>query len=126
MNKGFDIIEYISGLTNFTFDIAQLKRVALDCGVSDIVEYEELTEEQKDNCLIELLKLIVYGPYTTASSSNKHGNYEVTVGSQTITSTALEALKARLRTLLNKYNRTDDSSELSEASGEMNWIHEYD
>lgn len=126
MDKRFDILEYLSGMTNFVFDISQLKRVAYDCGVIGITQYFELTDEMKDKCLIELLKLVVYGPITTASVSNKHGNYETTTGAQTISEDTLEAAKARLRTLLKKYNLDDDVDELDDSSGVLDWIHEYD
>lgn len=126
MDKRFDIIEYLSGMTNFVFDAAQLKRVAYDCGVINVMYYCDLTDEQKDKCLIELLKLVVYGPITTASISNKHGNYETSVGAQTISDDTLEAAKARLRTLLKKYDLDDEVEELDDTSGVLDWIHEYD
>ena len=43
MTRKFDIIDYLSGLTNFVFDKAVLNRVALDCGVSEVTEYGQLT-----------------------------------------------------------------------------------
>ena len=48
MAQTFNIIEYISGLTNFIFDKAVLNRIALDNEVADITEYSELTEEKRD------------------------------------------------------------------------------
>ena len=47
MTRNFDIIDYLSGLTNFVFDKAVLNRVALDCGVSEVTEYGQLTDEMK-------------------------------------------------------------------------------
>ena len=48
MNESFDIYDdFLSGLTGYTFDISVLKRVALECGVAEVTEYSELTEEQK-------------------------------------------------------------------------------
>ena len=43
----FDILDYLSGMTNFVFDKSALNNVALDCGVSDVESYLDLTEEQK-------------------------------------------------------------------------------
>lgn len=120
----FSIIDYISGLTNFVFDKAVLNRIALDCGVSEITSYSELTEEHKDNCKIALLETIVYGPYSTASSTNQHGAWTLTIGSQTITSAALESIKSELKRLYKKYDKTDKIEELEDAGGVMQWVDE--
>jgi hypothetical protein len=66
----FDILDYLSGMTNFVFDKSALNNVALDCGVSDVESYLDLTEEQKDRCKIALLEKIVFGVYQTASTTN--------------------------------------------------------
>ena len=71
----FDILDYLSGMTNFVFDKSALNNVALDCGVSDVESYLDLTEEQKDRCKIALLEKIVFGVYQTASTTNQHGAY---------------------------------------------------
>lgn len=122
----FDIISYLSGLTLFTFDRAHLQRVALDCGVADIADYGEMTEELRDKCEIELLKLVVYGPYSSSSFTDKHGDFQKQTGSYTLTSTQLEQAKARLRRLLNKYDMTEDVEELEDSGGCMQWINEFD
>lgn len=122
----FDIIEYISGLTRFTFDRAHLQRIAYDCGVAEITDYADMTEELRDKCEIELLKLVVYGPYSTSSFKDKHGDFERQMGSEEITSAMLEQAKARLRRLLNKYDMDDDVEELDSSGGTLQWINEYD
>lgn len=122
----FSIIDYLSGLTRFTFDKVHLQRVAYDCGVADVTEYSELTEEQREKCEIELLKLIVYGPYTSSSVKNKHGNFEVQVGSYTLTSTQLESAKARLRRLMEKWDMDDEVEELDNAGGCLQWVNDTD
>lgn len=126
MAATFNIIDYLAGLTRFTFDKVHLQRVAYDCGVADITEYSELTEEQRDNCEMELLKLIVYGPYTSSSVKNKHGDFEVQVGSYTLTSTQLESARARLKRLMTKWDLEDDLEELENSSGTIQWINETD
>lgn len=126
MADTFNIIDYLAGLTRFTFDKVHLQRVAYDCGVSAFTDYSEMTEELRDKCEIELLKLIVYGPYTSASVKNKHGNYEVQVGSYTLTSTQLESTKARLKTLLRKWGEEDEAEEVDDAGGCLTWINETD
>lgn len=122
----FDILDYLSGMTNFVFDKSVLNRVAIDCGVAEIEHYTDLTEEMKDNCKIALLETIVYGPYQTASSTNQHGAYTLTVGAQTITSTALESIKTELRRLYKKYENEEKIDALSATDGEIKWIAEFD
>lgn len=122
----FDIIDYLSGITNFVFDKSVLYRVALECEVAEVEAFADLTQEDKDKCKIALLETIVYGPYQTASSTNQHGAYTLTVGAQTITSAALESIKAELRRLYKKYNDSDKLDALDATDGEMKWIQETD
>lgn len=109
-------------MTNFVFDKAVLKRIALECEVAEVEAYVDLTEEDKDRCKIALLETIVYGPYQTASSTNQHGTYTLTVGAQTITSAALESIKSELRRLYKKYGEDDKTDALDSTGGEMKWI----
>ena len=120
----FDILDYLSGITNFVFDKSVLNRVALECGVSEVESFSEITEEQKDRCKIALLETIVFGPYQTASSTNQHGAYTLTIGAQTITSAALESIKAELRRLYKKYSNEDKLDALDATDGEVRWIEE--
>lgn len=120
----FNIIDYLSGMTNFVFDKAVLNNVALECGVSEITDFSELTQEQKDNCKIMLLETIVFGPYQTASSTNQHGNWTKTVGAQTITSAALESIKSELRRLYKKNDLEDKLDALEDTDGAVQWVNE--
>ena len=122
----FDILDYLSGMTNFVFDKSVLSRVALECGVSEIEAFVDLTEEQKDRCKMALLETIVFGVYQTASTTNQHGAYTLTVGAQTITSKALESIKSELRRLYRKYGEDDKLEALQESDGEVKWINEKD
>ena len=63
----FDILQYMSGLTGFTFDKAVLTRIALDRGVSEVTDYEELTQRQKDLITADLLLTAYLSPTTWAS-----------------------------------------------------------
>ena len=123
-NISFDIIDYLSGLTSFVFDKAVLNRIALDCGVADIEEYTDLTDEQKDRCKIAELEVIVYGPYQTASSTRQHGSWTETNGAQTITSKALESIKTELRRLYKKYEEDEKLEALEDSDGVVQWINE--
>ncbi len=50
MSIKFDIIDYLSGLTAYVFDVSVLRRVAMDNGVAEVREYNELDAEQIDRC----------------------------------------------------------------------------
>lgn len=113
-------------MTNFVFDKSVLNRVALECGVAEIEAFVDLTEEQKDKCKIALLETIVFGVYQTASTTNQHGAYTLTVGAQTITSKALESIKSELRRLYKKYGEDDKLEALQESDGEVKWVNEKD
>lgn len=119
----FDILDYLSGLTNFVFDKSVLKRVAIDNGAWDI-QYYNLTEEIRDRCKRDLLETIVYGVYQTANVKNRHGEWEVSVGSQVITAASLESIKSELRRLYKKLGETERLDALEDAGGGMEWVDE--
>ena len=80
----FDILEYMSGLTGFTFDKAVLKRIALKRGVNEVTEYEELTERDEDLITADLLLTAYLSPNIWASFDQSHGSYKKGIGSQTM------------------------------------------
>ena len=80
----FDIIEYLSGMTAFVFDKPVLKRIALERGIDGVMDYSELTQQQKDLCYADMLFVVYTSPNTTASYSASHGTFKKSVGSQTI------------------------------------------
>ena len=80
----FDIIKYISGLTTFVFDKGSLENIALERGVSSIVKFEEITQEEKDLILADLYYLALTSADSSASYSTKHGSFSESIGSQKI------------------------------------------
>lgn len=80
----FDILQYMSGLTGFTFDKAVLVRIALDRGVSEVTEYDELTKRDKDLITADLLLAAYLSPTVWASFNQAHGSYKKGIGSQTM------------------------------------------
>lgn len=123
----FDILNYLSGLTNFVFEKDVLVRVAFDCGVSDVVYFSDITEEVRDKCEIALLETIVYGsPNGIASVTNQHGAFTQTVGSQTVTKDMVDNIRLRLKYLYNKYGYTEKTEMLNSEIGTLSWINEND
>ena len=80
----FDILQYMSGLTGFTFDKAVLTRIALDRGVSEVTEYDELSQQDKDLITADLLLTAYLSPTIWASFTQSHGSYKKGVGSQSM------------------------------------------
>lgn len=121
MNDDFDIIEYLSGLTQFTFDKAVLKRIALERGVAEIDDFEDLTQENKDLLRADLLYTAYLSPNIWASSTQSHGSYTKSIGSQTM----YTADKERLYNLIVGIYRKYDDDKLEEIEGNeatLQWI----
>lgn len=121
-NMTFNIIDFIAGLYPYVFDIAVLRRVAYDCGVIEITEYSELTEEQKDRCRIALLETLVLNPYQTASQTSKHGEWQEQTGSQMTTAKNIESIKNELKRLYNKYGEDEKLEQLENETANMEWM----
>lgn len=80
----FDILQFMSGLTGFTFDKAVLIRIALERGVSEVTEYEELSKRDIDLITADLLLTAYLSPTIWASFTQSHGSYKKGVGSQSM------------------------------------------
>ena len=121
-NMTFNIIDFIAGLYPYVFDIAVLRRVAYDCGVIEITEYSELTEEQKDRCRIALLETLVLNPYQTASQTSKHGEWQEQTGSQMTTAKNIEGIKNELKRLYKKYGEDEKLEQLESETANLEWM----
>lgn len=80
----FDILQYMSGLTGFTFDKAVLTRIALDRGVAEVTNYAELTKRDRDLITADLLLTAYLSPTTWASFDQSHGSYKKGIGAQSM------------------------------------------
>ena len=121
-NMTFNIIDFIAGLYPYVFDIAVLRRVAYDCGVIEITEYSELTEEQRDRCKIALLETLVLNPYQTASQTSKHGEWQEQTGSQMTTAKNIESIKNELKRLYKKYGEDEKLEQLESETANLEWM----
>ena len=121
-NMTFNIIDFIAGLYPYVFDIAVLRRVAYDCGVIEITEYSELTEEQKDRCRMALLETLVLNPYQTASQTSKHGEWQEQTGSQMTTAKNIESIKNELKRLYKKYGEDEKLEQLESETANLEWM----
>lgn len=117
----FDIIQYLEGLTAFVFDKAVLTRIAVERDVMDVTDYKQLTQQQKDLMLADLLYVIYTAPNYTASFTNQHGAYTQTIGSQ-----RYDTKKDVYNIMIGLYKKWDDSKlELLEVNV-TTWVNEYD
>lgn len=115
----FDIIEYLAGLTGYVFDKAVLKRIALDRGVNEVSDYEELDSKTKDLLLADLLYVVYLSPNVWASSQQSHAGFSHSVGSQT---TYAEDKKRLYNTFLSIYKKYDDAKLNEVSGGTVQWI----
>lgn len=120
--SNFNIISYLAGMTGFVFDKDVLQRIALDCGVSEVTDYSELTQENKDRCKIALLRTILETPYSTASHTSKHGEWQEQIGSQSLTAAYREDIKAQLKKLAEKYDDEELLEELEDMGATLQWM----
>lgn len=100
----FDIIKYLSGvLGGFVFDRATLETIAWERKVANVTSFEELDEKTKDLLKADLARAAYYSPSVWASSSQSHGSYTRTIGSQTLYEKERERLYNIFSTIYKKY-----------------------
>ena len=105
MAQEFDIIKYISGLlSGFVFDKATLERIALDRGVMGVTSYEELDAKTKELLKADLAYSAYYSPSVWASSTQSHGSYSKSRGSQTVADNDKERLYNIFSSVYKKYD----------------------
>lgn len=117
----FDIIEYLAGLFAFTFDKTVLKRIALEREVSDVTDYEDIDAQTKDLLRADLMYTAYYSPNVWASSTQSHGSYTKTIGSQTIYAADRERLYNAFMSIYRKYN-DDKLEEIEGSTGTLQWL----
>ena len=105
MAQEFDIIKYISGLlAGFVFDKATLERIALDRGVMGVTSYDELDAKTKELLKADLAYSAYYSPSVWASSTQSHGSYSKSRGSQTVADNDKERLYNIFSSVYKKYD----------------------
>lgn len=126
MNGKFDIIEFLSGLTNYVFDKAVLKTIALGRGVAEVESYDNLNRKTIELLEADLLYTVYYSPNVWASSSQAHGSYSRSVGSQTLYREEKEKIYKRFSYIYKKYNdeRFEDIENSNE--GNLQWINPFE
>lgn len=121
MAERFDIIEYLSGLTNYVFDKAVLKCIALERGVAEVTDYGELDKRTIELLEADLLYKAYFSPNVWASSTQSHGSYTRTIGSQTVYESEKEKIYARFSSIYKKYD-DEKLEEVQDLSSTLQWL----
>lgn len=121
MNDNFDIIEYLSGLTGYVFDKAVLKRIALDRNVHEVDDYSELDKATRDLLFADLLYVAYISPNVWASSTQSHGSYTKSIGSQTTYTEDKERLYNQIVSIYKKYN-DEKLEEIENSDSNLQWL----
>lgn len=122
MASEFDIIKYLSGiLGGYVFDKAVLERIALERGVLDVADYSSLDLKTRELLRADLAYAAYYSPHVWASSSQSHGSYTKTTGSQTTSESDKERLYSIFAPIYQKYE-DPKIDEILESSGTVEWI----
>ena len=119
MTDKFDIIDYLSGLTGYIFDKAVLKCIALDRKVLDANPLS-LDQKTKDLLRADLLYTAYTSPSVLASSTQGHGSFTHTIGSQTTYEYDKERIYGIFIGIYRKYN-DDKLIELDDCST-LQWL----
>ena len=118
----FDIIKYLSGmLGGFVFDRATLEAIAFERGVTDVTSFDELDEKTKELLRADLARAAYYSPNVWASSTQSHGSYTKTTGSQTVYAQDRERL---YNIFYNIYKKYEDNAlqEIEKNDCNLQWI----
>ncbi len=117
----FDIIEYIGGITNYTFDKAVLNRIALDRGVMGVTNYDELSAESKELLKADLLYTVYSGANSSASYSLQDGDFKESIGSQTVND--MKRIYNIFSSIYGKYD-PEKLEEVASVGGQLEWVDE--
>lgn len=99
----FDIIEYMKSLTGYSISDSVLKRIAMEREVSEVSDYKQLGQREKDLILADILFVAYTSPYQTSSHTKQHGAFSQTIGSQIITDK-----KSLLNMIIAYYKKWND------------------
>ena len=123
MRTDYSVIDYISGLTSYVFDISVLKRIIVDRGYELDDSGYDISDSDKELFLADLLYVVYIGANSTANYSVKDGAFQTSIGSQTINSK--QELYNIIKGIYSKYGDTKLES-VSKSLGTLEWINEFD
>lgn len=116
----FDIVDYVANaLTGFTFTRKQVEYILLSRGLQDVADMSQLTERDKDLLTADCIRIIYTTPTQVGSSTDSHGDYTRTEGSQYISDK--RNLYQWMMSLYKKWGENPFPEDL-ELEGGVQWI----
>ena len=115
----FEIIEYMKSLTGYSISDSVLKRIAMEREVSEVTDYKQLGQREKDLILADILFVAYTSPYQTSSHTKQHGAFSQTIGSQIITDK-----KSLLNMIIAYYKKWNDEKleAIENLNGGLQWL----
>ena len=118
----FDIIKYLSGLLGgYVFDRATLEAIAWEREVTDVTSFDELDAKTKELLRADLARVAYYSPNVWASSSQSHGSYTKSIGSQTVYASEKQKLYNIFSAIYQKYE-DEALKEIESEDCNLQWI----
>lgn len=117
----FNILNYLAGLTGYVFDKDVLVRVAWERDVTDVTSYDELDQKIIDLLRADLLYTAYTSPSNWASSTNSHGSFTSSTGSQMVSKADKERLYDMFMAIYKKYG-DERYNEIEESQGNLQWL----
>ena len=121
MDNGFDIIKYIAGLTNHTFDKAVLERIALERDVFYVTDFSFIDESTRELLKADCLLTVYEGATTTSAYSVQDGAFKENIGSQSVLD--MKRIYNILSAIYKKYN-DPKLSQIEGSTGQLSWVNE--
>lgn len=81
----FDIVKWMNSRVGYDIPVAALENIVLERGLTDVTDFADLTDEDKDLTLADILFYMWTSPTQTATESKSHGDFTYSKGSQTLT-----------------------------------------
>ena len=115
----FNIITWLGNRVGYEIPRQTLADIVMERGLQNVTSFEELSVENKDLLLADVLFYLWSGPTQTASYQRSHGDYSETRGSQILTDK--RKIYDLMMTLYRKWD--DPMAELVEESdGDVQWL----
>lgn len=81
----FDIVKWLKNRVGYELSTDKIEGVLLERGLQGVTEYGELSQQDKDLLLADVLFLLLTSPTQTASKSWTSGGASMSVGAQSLT-----------------------------------------
>lgn len=117
----FDIITWLGNRVGYNIPRETLENIVMERGLSDVTDFSELDQRDKDLLLADILFYLWSSPTESASYSRSHGDFSENVGSQKLTDK--RNIYSMMMSLYRKWgDAMVELIEEVEADGGVQWI----